>query len=1221
MPSRDDVLLGALCVRSGLLPAERYWALVREWLGGPPERSLADFLVERGIATREQLSTLERLGSNPALTVMESPAGATHAHALTIASERPTRMTIAEGATPPSAEDGRESAIGKYRILGELGRGGMGVVYKALDPATNRTVALKVLPPGSGSKDDAIHRFQREVRTAASLRHTNIVAIHDVGSADGAHYFTMDYVEGTSLSDRVARGDLSVRDALDLVRTIAQALHYAHEQGIVHRDIKPSNILLDRRGTPYLTDFGLAKEIDSSTRLTFSGQVMGTPSYMSPEQANGELDLLDGCSDVYSLGAVLYECLTQSPPFSDPSPAVVLYKTLHTDPEPIRKRNPRVHADVETICLKALQKERPQRYATAAALAEDLRRFLDGEPIVARPVGPLTRVYRSAKKHRVAVGVVALAFAATGGITVHLRAERARVEQERDRERAAAERRRRAEERTRDALLLRGAERVTGLQDALAIDPAHAPARLALGVEHYRKGDFASAWRDLAEAARLAPEDPRVAFAVARFQEEVLLDRSAAGDRLRGVAERKPSALAGRLARAGQARLAGDPGKALPILAELLAIPEVEAAAQRESALCHQERANWGAAKHAANRALTLEPDDLGPHWTLAEAARSEFDYDTAIHHLDAFLTRFPFVSAAHHQRGRILLAQGDPAGAIAAFSRALDAPDQVALALGGLDLLSGGGLPLQSEPLLPESLLRRAEAHLSLGDAERGRADLERLTRQHPRDARGWNALGRLHLAAARLDEARPCLDRAIELDPGLAEAHALSARVAPESGRPALLGRALALERAEGAPWTIALVRAHQALLALEGVMHNRDDRPVRGALAERAYRDTLAWNPESSYARLGLARTRLAMLDPKAALEEIDRSVAANPRNPDAWLLRGVIARDYPSLSLADRAGEDFARAAELDPGDPEVWFSWGAWLEKQGEPDAAIEKYDRALALDAGFVPAHSRRSECHLSTGRRDQAERDYSAWRKLPNRDDVARRFWSFAEAYEDAHDYARAIAFYEQAIDWNWRGGYLYSCRARVLQRRNMLGDYVLDLARALEVEPQDDAKKYTDFWTIRTKLPVLLSMAIREVELHAPKRDHEPAAHFALGFVSLLGGNMKRAVEKFSVAIERNPDFLTARTLRAFCLHRIGKREEGRRELLEVEAKHPRKSLVRYFLACLEAADGRTDEALRLLESAVNDGLFAAEVAATQGEFKSMRDDPRFQRLLRAK
>jgi tetratricopeptide (TPR) repeat protein len=297
--------------------------------------------------------------------------------------------------------------FGDFDLLDEIGRGGMGVIYKARQVGLNRTVALKMILGGHLAAPDEIRRFRAEAEAAASLKHPNIVAIHEVGGHQGQHYFSMDFIAGRSLAAAMRDGPWPVEQAARCVQTIAKAVHFAHQQGLLHRDLKPSNVLLDHDGQPHITDFGLARRIAGTSELTLTGQVLGTPSYMSPEQASAKPNALGPGTDVYSLGAILYELLTGRPPFAAATPHETLNQVLTAEPVAVRLLNPAVPRDLETICLKCLDKEPARRYESSLALAQDIGRYLIHEAICALPPSAVYRARKFARRHRMGVAVSA----------------------------------------------------------------------------------------------------------------------------------------------------------------------------------------------------------------------------------------------------------------------------------------------------------------------------------------------------------------------------------------------------------------------------------------------------------------------------------------------------------------------------------------------------------------------------------------------------------------------------------------------------------------------------------------------------------------------------------------------------------------------------------------------------------------------------------------------
>jgi tetratricopeptide (TPR) repeat protein len=409
----------------------------------------------------------------------------------TVSGGPPLSTAVSKASPPPRPRHAGAAGyptIPGYEILGVLGRGGMGMVYQARQCSLNRLVALKMIRTGDDAGEEELARFRTEAEAVARLHHPNIVQIHEVGESEGKPYFSLEFVEGGNLADQVQSALLPPAKAARLAEVLARAMDHAHAHGIVHRDLKPHNVLLTADGTPKVTDFGLAKRLDAEGAQTPSGAVMGTPSYMAPEQAAGDSQRIGPAADVYALGALLYEVLTGRPPFKAATPMETVLQVLTEEPVPPRRLQPRLPRDLETICLKCLHKQPHRRYASALDLAEDLRRFQAGEPIQARPVGRWERLVKWARRRPAAaalavVSTVTLVVLAVLGLSLYGAELQSARHQARLAEKKAAE------------------------VERLGRQRAEAQRMLSAGQAAFRAGDWAGARRHLDRAlAGVGPE-------------------------------------------------------------------------------------------------------------------------------------------------------------------------------------------------------------------------------------------------------------------------------------------------------------------------------------------------------------------------------------------------------------------------------------------------------------------------------------------------------------------------------------------------------------------------------------------------------------------------------------------------------------------------------------------------------------------------------------------
>ena len=405
--------------------------------------------------------------------------------------------------------------VGEYEIVDEIARGGMGIVFRARQSKLRRDVALKMILSGRLASEADVDRFHREARAAAALKHPNIVSVHEVGQHEGHHYFTMDFVDGRSLASIISEETLSPRKAAELLKTVALAIEYSHEHGVLHRDLKPANILIDADGQPHVTDFGLAKtlaEDATNVDLTATGQILGTPSYMSPEQAGAKHQLVSVASDVYSLGAIMYACLSGRGPFVADSAVDTIRQVLEKEPVALRLLSPQVPRDLETICLKCLQKEPSKRYGSAEELAHDLGRFLDGRPIAARPVGVVGKTVRWCRRNPLVAALlmmVTLSLAGgTAGSTHFAIQENHRADAEADERQRADDQTEiaiKAQQQTAEALQAARTAEAIASQERETARQALAKSQLDLAEREFERGKFVEAQKILGET----PEDFR----------------------------------------------------------------------------------------------------------------------------------------------------------------------------------------------------------------------------------------------------------------------------------------------------------------------------------------------------------------------------------------------------------------------------------------------------------------------------------------------------------------------------------------------------------------------------------------------------------------------------------------------------------------------------------------------------------------------------------------
>ncbi|MBI5367246.1 MAG: tetratricopeptide repeat protein, partial [Planctomycetes bacterium] len=596
---------------------------------------------------------------------------------------------------------------------GELGRGGMGVVYRAWQADLRREVALKALNTGATDEHE-IARFYNEARLAARLVHPFIVPIYDVGLHEITHYFTMELVEGPTLIEVLHPDQLELPRLLALLRDIALGVQYAHDQGVIHRDLKPQNILLDALGKPRITDFGLARELRSHDRLTLSGTIMGTPSYMSPEQANGDRENVGPKSDVYALGAILYHGLCGRPPHEGDSMVETVYKVIDREPVPVRRINPKVPVDVVTICTKALEKDPARRYQSAALFADDIRRYLEGEPILARPTGTVYRVFKRLSKHRALTAVsIASAVLLAGGGASFLRSELAHRAESAARREVEADLERRREEAKKiydRAVHLKPRDAVDMVTKAIGVCPEYAEAWFLRGLKRREIGEFEAAVDDFGAALNRNP-----GFTNAYLFRALVYDENL---------DRKE------LARADYEQIIRiDPESAIGyrVLGKSLA---------------GQHKHEEAVAQYA--RAVEKDPHMTEAFIDRATSLRELRRLDAALSDVLRALETDPGCAAAWVERGRIHEDLHRLRDAVGDYTQAL-----------------------KRQPMYPDALCARGYARANLGDLDAAAADFSAALGMQRGNASALGGLGYVLLKQEKFDEAVKFIDQALQLAP----------------------------------------------------------------------------------------------------------------------------------------------------------------------------------------------------------------------------------------------------------------------------------------------------------------------------------------------------------------------------------------------------------------------------------------------------------------------
>ncbi len=1105
-PDVEELLARRLVAAGRVAPAQLAAARsLQARSGGPGRAPLGEILIRQGLVSVAELEQLVGAGATlitpgnppPPLAATPRPLGPTPAPwgpafgaSRPGSTPAPTSGSIELGGADPSRR------LGRYVLVGELGRGGMGSVHRGWDPQLRRDVAIKrIHETGSESGAEALaRRFLQEARAAARLRHEGIVAVHEVGTdEEGRPYLVMDLVEGETLADLADRERLAPRRAATIVRDLARALDHAHGEGVVHRDVKPQNVLIDGQGRPRLVDFGLARLLDGKTNLTRTGQMIGTPHYVSPEQARGRHDEVGPRSDVWALGAVLYWGITGRTPFTGENILEVLKKVFLHDPDPPRSLDPAIHPDLETVALRCLEKDPDRRYDSAAELAAELDRFLDGAAIRARPIGRARRMGRWARRRPVLATIVVLLLLVAGGgagasavLLVEVRrqvaADRASREA-RAREEAAGAWERFRSERTRAAP-----------DDETAADRrARVDGLLALGFDAVQ----------LAAARhghdRDEPDGRRALFEALLAYGEVAL-----------VAEQW-SLAATVFEKAGALEVDADRAGA--------AAESVEHARTRFA----EERRAVVEAVLADARSGELErrPDGReGALFTLVRYAEPQ-TVDVLVGELDRLtdrlrsVTREVYLGVVEPTRSERAAGETAIAGVEEAVDRFLahsageaqDATVSAVLQRAGRRLVAREAVrrpdrdPARSRTVSPRRLIAAAQ-HRELGAADLLAARL------------CCQALGRIGIA-----------DRAVA---------ALGRHLLAEADESRAIEPAIALCLIGGDP-ALAFVDEARRRFGFDGPYWQRVSRYVVGPDGDGATPDaarsgaTDAVDDEvadpgdappldaDEHFRRGIAR--IGRRDFRGAIADFDEVVKRRPDDVPAIGNRG-----YARRTIGDLPGAiaDFDRVVELRPGDPKAWLNRGALRYQLGELAGARSDLDRAVELAPGDAAGWSNRAMIRIAMGDSTGAIADLD--RAFAIAGEEPQLLVNRGQVRLDSGDPRGALVDFDRALELDPEHAKAWSERGRAKLTIGDVNAAKADLRRATELDPRH-ARAHVNLGIARRKTGDLEGalVALDRAVLLQPElvRAYRERAE-----LRVLAGEPARALEDFDRVLAARPD-----------------------------------------------------------------------------------------------
>jgi tetratricopeptide (TPR) repeat protein/tRNA A-37 threonylcarbamoyl transferase component Bud32 len=1035
---------------------------------------------------------------------------------------------------PPSEAHADYPTVAGYDILEVLGRGGMGVVYKARQVKLNRLVALKMVLAGAHAGTQHLARFATEAEAVARLHHPNIVQIFEVGEHDGLPFLSLEYIDGVSLAQKITGKPQPPREATELVERLARAMAIAHERGVIHRDLKPANIMLTKDGTPKISDFGLAKRLEDDSSLTRAGTLMGTPSYMSPEQARGDFSEVGPRSDLYSLGAVLYELLTGRPPFAGPTTLETLSQVRNQEPVPPTRLQPKCPRDLETIALKCLQKEPAKRYADCEALADDLRRYLDHVPIKARPVSATERAWRWCRRNPRLAALSALAGVLLLVAVTSLAFMVVRLGREHE---AVAQTRKVATERLEQATEAVAGGNWRRAQDLLRwSDPL---------LTHADLGDVRSKLESLTTQVNVYAE----------FRES--LDRARFACRFGSRQQKEEGQRFCRQLLTLYDEIEGRTGRGAaglpPLDAEqqqLFKEDVFEAfltAAQVEQDLARGgETAERQATQQALdwlNRADQVLPGTRALHVHRApcltrlgkpDAAQTDLNQAKAIK--PTFAVDHFWHGFAHHLRGDEALRAKDIKTAhdfyrqeIAEYAACLQLrPDhfwgyfnwanshaQINERPDLYDALIGYTSCIRLRPDFPWSYNNRGTVHHRLGNNDLAVADFSAALERNERYAEAHANRGLANQALGRTEPALLDFSRAIELNPDYAPAYTERIEIYRKRNQPD------------------AAIRDYEQLLRLnpknlQARAARADLLIARGRYAEAREDLTAILDGAPKAAVIWRSRAIINWLNLKefdAALADFEQWARLAPKDAEPHRCIGAIRlgrRQYgPAL-------EALNKALELRPDYPEAIWAQAFIHLRQGKPEEALKELDPLAAkLPDGPPATLNVRGDVYQALGKLKEAAVDYQRMTELQPKDPEA--YVCLARVYEKLGEPAKAAEYFDRLVTAAPESEWAYLRRAEYRRDRSDFDAALADSDRAEKLKPGSVLPALVRASVVAARGEPAAAVADAERALErAPKNDGH--ALYAAACVWSLASHAARDPAESKRFADRAADFLAA-------------------------------------------------------------------------------------------